>query len=51
MVDKNTYSSMLKVHKPPFEISVNDLLKYLVSNSDNNACDILLSYISGISML
>lgn len=51
MVIKNTHSPMLKIYTPPFEISVGTLLKYVVSESDNNACDILLSYIGGLSVL
>lgn len=44
----NTHSPMLnKYNKYPFEISIKELLEYMVSQSDNNACDILLDYIGG----
>ncbi len=50
MLDFNTWSPMLKKH-PPFSITVADLLRYMVSESDNNAADILLAYGGGIPAL
>ncbi len=50
MIIKNTYSPMLKKYnKTPFSLTISDLTKYMVSQSDNNATDILLSYVGGIS--
>lgn len=50
MIIRTTYSPMLKKYsKTPFELSVSELMKYMVSESDNNATDILLSYAGGIS--
>lgn len=52
MVDPNLYSPMLKKYKTfPFSISIGELLEYAVSQSDNNACDILISYSGGIQAL
>ena len=52
MISRTTYSPMLKRYtKTPFKISVSDLIKYMVSESDNNATDILLSYVGGITVL
>lgn len=51
-VIKNTYTPMLEKYKNfPFEISFKDLMRYMVSESDNNATDILLNYIGGLSNL
>lgn len=51
-ITANTYSPMLKKYtKYPFEISIKELLEYMVSQSDNNACDVLLDYIGGAHML
>lgn len=51
-ISVNTHSPMLKKYsKYPFEISIKELLEYTVSQSDNNACDILLDYIGGASKL
>lgn len=48
MVDKSLYSPMLKDYTAfPFKISIADLLKYMISQSDNNACDILINYVGG----
>ena len=50
MISRTTYTPMLKRYtKTPFKISVAELMKYMVSESDNNATDILLSYVGGIS--
>lgn len=44
MINRDTYSPMLKDYPVvPFKISVAELLKYMVSASDNNATDILLA--------
>lgn len=52
MLNKNTYSPMLKKFGSfPFEISIKELLEYMISQSDNNACDILLDYYGGIAEL
>lgn len=49
MLDFNTYSPMLKEYKNyPFNIKISKLLEYMISQSDNNACDILIDYIGGI---
>ncbi len=48
MVSKTTYSPMLKKYKPPFKISVTDLMKFMMSESDNNATDILIDYVGGL---
>lgn len=48
----NTHSPMLKKYtKYPFEVSIKELLEYMISQSDNNACDILLDYIGGANKL
>ncbi len=50
MIIRTTYSPMLKKYsKTPFKLSVSELMKYMVSESDNNATDVLLSYAGGIS--
>ncbi len=51
MIDRNTYSPMLKKYSPPFKISIGELLQYMVSESDNNATDILINYIGGMQKL
>lgn len=44
----NTYSPLRDSHPDGnFNMSVKDLIKYSVSLSDNNACDILLRYLGG----
>ena len=49
MVDLNTYSPMTKNYlNYPFDITLSDLLYYMISESDNNACDILIEYAGGI---
>lgn len=49
MVDKNLYSPMLDEYTSfPFNISIANLLVYMISTSDNNACDILIDYVGGI---
>lgn len=48
MIEKNLYSPMLKEYTVfPFKISIANLLKYMISTSDNNACDILIDYAGG----
>lgn len=50
MIDENLYSPMLKDYTTfPFKISIANLLKYMISESDNNACDILIDYVGGIN--
>lgn len=52
MIDPCLYSPMLKRYTTfPFSISIGELLEYAVSQSDNNACDILISYSGGIQSL
>ena len=52
MVDKNTYSPMLNKYLSfPFKISISELLMYMISESDNNACDILIDYSGGLKEL
>lgn len=44
----NTYSPLRdKYPNGNFKMSIADLLKYSISLSDNNACDILLNYVGG----
>lgn len=44
----NTYSPLRdKNPNGNFDISIGELLKYSVSESDNNACDILFTYLGG----
>lgn len=52
MVDEKLYSPMLEKYKSfPFQIKISDLLRYMISQSDNNACDILIDYSGGIREL
>lgn len=52
MIDEDLYSPMLNKYKKfPFEISIGELLKYMISESDNNACDILIEYAGGIAAI
>lgn len=52
MTDANMYSPMLKKHpRRPFEISLAELLEYMIAESDNNAADILLEYSGGTGQL
>jgi len=45
---KDTYSPLLKLHPDgSFAISIRELLRYMVAESDNNACDILIGYAGG----
>ncbi len=45
MVNVNLYSPMLQKYTNfPFSISIRELLEYTISQSDNNACDILINY-------
>jgi beta-lactamase class A len=47
-LDKKTYSPLRdKYPKGDIDMSISDLLGYMVSLSDNNACDILLKVIDG----
>ena len=46
----NTYSPLRqKFPDCDFSISLRELLKYSISLSDNNACDILIDYVGGIA--
>lgn len=48
MINEKLYSPMLDKHKTfPFKISIENLLKYMISKSDNNACDVLINYAGG----
>ncbi len=52
MIIRTTYTPMLeKYPKTPFYITIADLMKYMVSESDNNATDILINYIGGMQKL
>ena len=51
MVSKTTWSPMLKKYMPPFKISVADLMKFMISKSDNNAADILIDYVGGLQKI
>lgn len=52
MLDMQTYSPMLKDYKYyPYNITIAKLLEYMISKSDNNACDILIEYSGGINEL
>lgn len=45
----NTYSPLRqKFPDRDFSISLGELLKYSISLSDNNACDVLIDYVGGI---
>lgn len=49
-MEKNTYSPLReKYPDKSFSISYGELMRYCVSLSDNNACDILIEYAGGIS--
>ena len=49
MLDMQTHSPMIKDYKIyPFNITLAQLLEYMISQSDNNACDILIEYSGGI---
>lgn len=46
---KNTYSPLRKIYPDQdFQISLSEMIRYCVSESDNNACDILIEYVGGI---
>ncbi len=48
-MEENTYSPLRDLHpQQPFHISIEELLRYCLSESDNNACDILIAYAGGI---
>lgn len=52
MVEKSLFSPMLDENKSfPFEITISRLLQYMISESDNNACDILIDYAGGIKQI
>lgn len=52
MLDMQTYSPMIKDYQNyPFNITLAQLLEYMLSQSDNNACDILIEYSGGIKEL
>ncbi len=49
-MEEDTYSPMRDQYpKGDFRISIADLLKYSLQQSDNNACDILFHHVIGIS--
>lgn len=46
---KNTYSPLRDARpEGDFHMSIADLLRYSISQSDNNACDILIDYLGGV---
>lgn len=52
MIDERTYSPMRDERRVyPYRISVARLLEYMVSESDNNASDVLLAYVGGAGEL
>jgi beta-lactamase class A len=47
-LDKDTWGPLVTDHpNQDFDMSIKDLLRYSVSKSDNNACDILFSVVGG----
>lgn len=51
-MEKDTYSPLLRLHPDAdFSISMRELLRYSVAESDNNACDILIAYAGGTDMV
>ena len=44
----NTYSPLRKFPDQDFTITLRELMQYSISQSDNNACDILIEYAGGI---
>lgn len=51
-LDANTWSPMLKKYpQTGFNIKLRELLYYMLAESDNNACDILIERVGGISAL
>src|ERR1700753_1682267 len=44
---KDTWSPIRDKYPDGAEISIRELLTYMVSQSDNNACDILLNFLGG----
>ena len=44
----NTYSPAEEVSDQDFTITLRELMQYSISQSDNNACDILIEYAGGI---
>lgn len=47
-INKNLYSPLLEKYKVfPCEISIRELMEYMISLSDNNASNVLLDYIGG----
>lgn len=48
-LDPDTWSPMLKEHdEPQFELTVKDLLRYTLMQSDNNASNLMFSEIAGV---
>lgn len=46
----NTYSPLKRIYpEGDFRLSFAELIRYCVSESDNNACDILIDYVGGIA--
>lgn len=51
-MQKDTYSPLLRLHPDAdFDISIRELLRYSVAESDNNACDILIDYAGGVDVV
>lgn len=51
-MEKNTYSPLGRLHPDAdFSISMRELLRYSVAESDNNACDILIAYTGGTGIV
>lgn len=47
-IHKDTYSPLRELYpERNFYLSYADLMRYAVSQSDNNACDILIDYLGG----
>ena len=51
-IHKDTYSPLRELYpERNFYLSYADLMRYAVSQSDNNACDILIDYLGGIDIV
>ena len=51
-IHKDTYSPLRELYpEGNFYLSYADLMRYAVSQSDNNACDILIDYLGGIDIV
>ncbi|WP_312323853.1 class A beta-lactamase, subclass A2 [Soonwooa sp.] len=47
----NTHSPMRHAHPNGGELTLREMIKYTVANSDNNGCDILLDRIGGVDVV